>query len=272
VPAATPPPLPQIDTRVTDPLGAAATGYGAPVTRSAAGWHSVGIGLGAAVGGAVVGIISSVMLGLGRLVKVMIYFTGTDPSASLFGTVDFLTGVGSIGLYSSLIMALTSWSVCLAVPDVRHKPPLQAAILVTVIALVILASFFIFFDEDLLDPVVTEPTAKVLVTAFVLGVACAFCGFSAFVRGVALQLSLFSVASGAVGHMVFVGCLAGWYLLSLFAFAELAKGEAFDMINPFVMLIGIAVHFFWTIHLARRVRRVALRRHQTAARAEVSAG
>jgi hypothetical protein len=260
----TPPPFPQIDPGGAAPLGAPAQGYAppgygaaAPVPAAGGRWQTVATGLAAASGGALAGTVFSGMMLLGFLIAI------SEPgfSETLMGILTFLMGVGGIGLYSTLIVSLTSWCVCLSLPDYRHKPPIQAAVAVMVVALLILASFFVFFGfgPALLRSADAETTAKLLLTGFALGVAGAFCAFSAFVRSIALRFHRHSVAGAAMGHMVCVGSLALWILLCIWVILEEGDTTVRNLCG-FIILAGFVGHFIWMWSLARGARQAVLRR------------
>jgi hypothetical protein len=247
---------------------APAQGQYAPVRSPVASgnrWPIVRVGLAAAEGGTLVGAASAFCT---AAVFALILSLGSgphEPSVAMQRLVLLLATLGMAGTYSTWIVMLTSWSVCLAGAERALKGTVATAVAAMCGALLLLLAMIAF--TPLRNALAERPVGalsesaawmRLLVCLLMVAVGVAYAVFAAFLQGVADRTGNRSLGAQTLYHIIYVVVLGGWLVLSVLIVSAAEHSRTIEEIFPYNVVATLAAmifHFLWLRSLSSQARR-----------------
>jgi len=260
-----PPPIPVQGSEF--PWLAGAQGqYGSAPAPAGDRWPIVRVGLGAAEGGTLVGAVSAFCMAL--MFALTMFFASNPmsaPPAFLIRVLPLLILLGMAGTYSTWVVMVTGWSVCLAGAGRTLKGTIGGAVgaMAAVFALALVLVAFTPMRAALSEGPMSamEDNAvwmRLLICLWMAAVGAAYALFAAFLQGIANRTGNRSLGAEAMYHIVYVAVLGGWLVLSVLLEPVMAKSNTLQKILPYnfvAILAAMVFHFLWLRSLTAQARR-----------------
>jgi len=259
-----PPPIPVQGSEF--PWLAGAQGqYGSAPAPAGDRWPIVRVGLGAAEGGTLVGAVSAFCAAV-ALALTMLYASGPrQPPAVLRYVLPLLMILGVAGTYSTWVVMVTGWSVCLAGAGRTLKGTIgtavgaMAAALVLTFLLIAYTPLAAAFTEGPMTSMAAGQTwIRLLLCLLMVAVGAAYAMFAAFLQGIAGRTGNRTLGAETMYHMIYVAVLGGWLVLSVLLEPVAEKSITLQKILPYnfvAILAAMVFHFLWLRSLTAQARR-----------------